>query len=55
MNKETNTELGNDSVPQLYDLSSDPGESRNLGPEQPARVQSMAAELQRIRAAGRSR
>ena len=55
MNKETNTELGNDTVPQLYDLSSDPGESRNLAPEQPARVQSMAAELQRIRAAGRSR
>jgi arylsulfatase A-like enzyme len=55
MNKETNTELGNDSVPQLYDLSSDPGESRNVAPDYPARVQSMAAELQKIRTAGRSR
>ena len=55
MNKETNTELGNDSVPQLYDLSSDPGETRNVAPEQPVRVQAMAAELQKIRTAGRSR
>jgi arylsulfatase A-like enzyme len=55
MNRETNTELGNDSVPQLYDLSSDPGETRNIAPEQPARVQSMAAELDEIRKAGRSR
>jgi arylsulfatase A-like enzyme len=55
INKETNTELGNDSVPQLYDLSADPGETRNLASEQPARVQSMAAELEKIRQAGRSR
>jgi arylsulfatase A-like enzyme len=55
INKETNTELGNDSVPQLYDLSQDPGETTNLATEQPARVQSLAAELERIRKAGRSR
>jgi hypothetical protein len=42
-------------VPQLYDLSSDPGETRNVASEQPDRVQSMAAELQKIRTAGRSR
>ena len=51
INKETNTELGNDTVPQLYDLSADPGETRNLAPEQPARVQSMTAELDAIRKA----
>jgi arylsulfatase A-like enzyme len=55
INKETNTELGNDSVPQLYDLAADPGETRNLAPDQPARVESMAAELEKIRKAGRSR
>jgi arylsulfatase A-like enzyme len=55
INKETNTELGNDSVPQLYDLSKDPGEMRNLAPDQSARVQAMAAELEKIRKAGRRR
>ncbi len=55
MDPETNMELGNDSVPQLYDLSTDPGESKNLASEQPARAQSMAAGLERIRQTGRSR
>ena len=55
INKETNTELGNDSVPQLYDLSKDRGETRNLASDQPARVQAMAADLEKIRKAGRSR
>jgi arylsulfatase A-like enzyme len=54
-NVDTNTELGNDSVPQLYDLAADPGETRNLAAAQPARVAAMAAELQAIRQAGRSR
>ena len=52
INKQTNIELGNDSVPQLYDLATDPAESRNLAPEQPARVQAMAARLQAIRKGG---
>ncbi len=55
VSKETNTELGNDSVPQLYDLSADPGERKNLASEQPARVAAMARELDRIRKAGGSR
>ncbi len=29
-NRNTNTELGNDPVPQLYDLDADPGETRNV-------------------------
>ena len=35
MNRETNTELGNDALPQLYDLSRDPGERRNLADAHP--------------------
>jgi arylsulfatase A-like enzyme len=49
MNKNTNTELGNDTVPQLYDLADDRGETRNLAAKLPDRVKEMAALLQRIR------
>jgi arylsulfatase A-like enzyme len=49
VNANTNTELGNDSTPQLYDLSRDPGETRNLAQEQPDRVKAMEARLDRIR------
>jgi arylsulfatase A-like enzyme len=49
MNRDTNTELGNDSVPQLYDLSTDPGETRNLAERFPDRVKAMAARLEEIR------
>ena len=41
MNLETNTELGNDTVPQLYDLSSDPGETRNIAASNPQQVRRM--------------
>ncbi len=51
----TNTETGNDSVPQLYDLSKDLGEVTNLADKNPDRVKSMAAELQRIRQSGKTR
>jgi arylsulfatase A-like enzyme len=49
INKDTNTELGNDTVPQLYDLSADPGETRNMASSNPDRVTSMATALDRIR------
>jgi arylsulfatase A-like enzyme len=49
INKDTNTELGNDTVPQLYDLSADPGETRNMASSNPERVASMATALDRIR------
>jgi arylsulfatase A-like enzyme len=48
-NANTNTELGNDALPQLYDLSQDPGETRNLAPQQPDRVKAMQTRLDRIR------
>ena len=53
VNTNTNTELGNDSVPQLYDLSRDPGEKQNLATSNSDRVKSMAGALDRIRTADR--
>lgn len=53
INANTNTELGNDSVPQLYDLSRDAGEKQNLASGNPDRVKAMAASLDRIRTADR--
>lgn len=55
INTNTNTELGNDSVPQLYDLAADPGEMQNLALRYPARAAAMAAALDGLRKAGRSR
>jgi arylsulfatase A-like enzyme len=49
MNRETNTELGNDSRVQLYNLSDDPGETRNLADEAPDRVRELSALLEQIR------
>jgi arylsulfatase A-like enzyme len=49
MNLNTNTELGNDPAPQLYDLAADIGEKNNLAPQNPARVQAMMEHLARIR------
>ena len=51
----TNTELGNDPQPQLYDLAQDPGETRNLATQHPDRVQAMQEQLRKLRAEGRSR
>ena len=55
MNPETNTELGNDPQPQLYDLSADLGERRNVAGEHPEVVRELTARLDRIRQDGRSR
>lgn len=44
----TRTELGNSPEPQLYDLSRDIGQIRNVAAQNPARVQSMAARLTAI-------
>jgi arylsulfatase A-like enzyme len=52
---ETNTELGNDPKPQLYDLSADLGEQRNFAAEHPDVVRDLTARLERIREEGRSR
>jgi hypothetical protein len=55
VNPETNTELGNDPQPQLYDLSVDLGEHRNVAGEHPQVVRDLTARLERIRREGRSR
>ena len=49
VNANTNTELGNDAIPQLYDLASDPGEQRNVADQHPERVKDMADRLRMIR------
>jgi len=51
INTDTNIELGNDRVPQLYNLTTDPGETKNLAEDQPSRVQAMAGRLDAIRKA----
>ncbi len=53
MNEQTNTELGNETVPQLYDLSRDPGERQNLVEQHPEKVKELQARLQAIRDQGR--
>jgi arylsulfatase A-like enzyme len=45
----TNTELGNDPAPQLYDLDADPGETRDVAADHPDVVDSLRAELNRTR------
>lgn len=54
-NRSTNTELGNDPEPQLYNLKNDLGEKTNLADKHPEKVKEMAALLQEIRERGRSR
>jgi arylsulfatase A-like enzyme len=49
VSKQTNTELGNAPVAQLYDLHRDPSEARNLAVAQPDRVKAMREILERIR------
>jgi len=55
VNANTNTELGLDPRPQLYNLRTDLGERNNVAEAHPGRVNEMAAMLQKIRESGRSR
>jgi arylsulfatase A-like enzyme len=55
VNVNTNTEMGNDPGGQLYDLSRDLGERENLIAQQPGKAKELAARLEQIRGAGRSR
>lgn len=54
-NDNTNSETGNDPQPQLYDLGKDLGEKTNVAANHPDKVQELQAQLEAIRAAGRSR
>ncbi len=51
VNAQTHTELGNDTVPQLYDLAADPGEETNVAARYPERVKQMQDLLAQIRSA----
>jgi arylsulfatase A-like enzyme len=55
VNRDVNIELGNDPEVQLYDLSGDPGETKNVAGQHPDRVKELTARLAKIRADGRSR
>lgn len=48
----TRTELGNAPSDQLYDLRSDPGETRNVAGEHPDLIARLSAALEQIRSAG---
>jgi arylsulfatase A-like enzyme len=49
INKDTNTELGNSTEPQLFNLEVDPGETKNLASVYPERVNEMKAMLEKIK------
>jgi arylsulfatase A-like enzyme len=52
---ETNTETGNDPLPQLYNLKNDLGEKNNLATQNPVIVKELTELLQKIRNDGRTR
>jgi arylsulfatase A-like enzyme len=47
--KYTDIELGNDTIPQLYNLNEDLGETNNLAGEEPGKLKEMEGLLERIR------
>ncbi|HWL11000.1 MAG TPA: sulfatase-like hydrolase/transferase [Planctomicrobium sp.] len=53
--KNTGIETANAPLPQLYDLSSDPGERTNLAGKFPEQVQRLQAQLEQVRAASQTR
>jgi len=55
INKTTAIELGNDTVPQLYDLKNDLGEKNNLAKQQARLVSELSALLKTIKKNGNSR
>jgi arylsulfatase A-like enzyme len=55
INVSTNTELGNDTLPQLYNLQNDLGEKSNVASENESIVNELSTLLQKIRNDGRTR
>jgi len=53
ININTNTELGNDPEPQLYDLEHDTGESNNLATKNPDKVKEMSELLNQVKKGSR--
>lgn len=54
-NKWVNIELGNDTLPQLYNLKEDIGETNNLAAQNPEKTNELATLLQQMLDKGRSR
>lgn len=54
-NAATNTELGNDPKPQLYNLKTDISEKNNVADQHPDKVEHLADLLEKIRSSPRSR
>jgi arylsulfatase A-like enzyme len=55
LNLNTNTETGNDLLPQLYNLKTDLGEKNNVAPENQAVLKELTDLLQKIKDDGRTR
>jgi arylsulfatase A-like enzyme len=55
ISQDTGIELGNSPEPQLYDLSKDPGETKNLAGDMPDKTRELGAELDGLKKAGRTR
>lgn len=55
LNVNTNTETGNDSLPQLYNLQTDIGEKINLATQNTATVKELTDLLKKIQSDGRTR
>ena len=51
----TNIEMGNDLEPQLYNLASDLGETKNVAVEDPEKVKELEELLAKIKEDGRTR
>lgn len=55
INANTNTEMGTDPEPQLYNLKEDLGETKNLAKENPEKLKEMETLFQKIKDDGRTR
>ncbi|MGC4235054.1 MAG: arylsulfatase, partial [Niabella sp.] len=55
INKNTQTELGNDSKPQLYNLKKDTGEKENLADKFPAKVEALSKLTEFVRSNNNTR
>ena len=55
MNKSTNTEMGTDTEPQLYNLKNDIGETKNLVKENPDKLDELKVLFKKINQDGRTR
>ena len=48
-NPSTNIELGQDTIPQLYNLAEDPGEKNNIAGELPEKVKELTVKLESLK------